>query len=79
MGRTHAEELEVGAEVLDGGDVLPGEAVEVDHDGYAGHLRLGLPAEDETCEVAQHQELLRSARRFVPQFHVEHTAPMLIG
>ena len=59
--------------------MLPGEAVEVDHDGDAGHLRLGLPAEDEAGEVAQHQELLRRARRFVPQFHIDHAAPMLVG
>ena len=59
--------------------MLPGEAVEVDHDGDAGHLRLGLPAEDEAGEVAQHQELLRGAGRLVPQLHVEHAAPMLIG
>ena len=57
--------------------MLPREAVEVDHDGDAGHLRLGFPAQDEAGEVAEHQELLRGAAGLVPQPHVDHAAPLL--
>ena len=57
--------------------MLPREAVEVDHDGDAGHLRLGFPAQDKAGEVAEHQELLRGAAGLVPQPHIEHSAPLL--
>ena len=76
-GATHIKYLDEGEERLELWRVSPGAALDVEEDGHAGDLRLGLLGHDDGRQEGHAEHVLGRRLLGVPQLHRRHAPPIL--